>query len=47
MRGVHQLEVLIIRAAKVDGPKYEQQQNRSHKGQLDESRAMIGFVEDA
>jgi hypothetical protein len=47
MCGVGHLDAHIVRVAKIDGPKYEQQQNRSHKGQLNESRAMIGFVEDA
>jgi len=31
--------------AKINGPEYEQQQNRSHQGQLDEGCAMIGFAE--
>jgi hypothetical protein len=47
MRGALHLDAHITRAAKVDGPHYEHQQNRSHKGQLDEGCAMIGVAEDA
>jgi hypothetical protein len=46
MCGVGHLEARKKCASKVDSPKQKQQQQRTHKGQLNKGCTMIGFAED-